>query len=461
MPNVLISLTKNKLKASVTVSKSTGKVLSQEFFTQTFELPDTVANDTKILDAQQFAGAISDAVAQLVLQSGKRLNPKKLSLVFLVEPQNDILKFVTVNKQNGDLEAQIITEITSKVTNVKIEDLYFTYSKVAPYVYQFEAIEKSHLDKFLEVSSLLQAELKAVVPWVMFLPRYTGGVDPAIYVSNAEGRQVVALSELGGIYYSASYTDEKPTAELEKLVHELSIYKRSTPINRIYSLDEFEFSLDPTYELAKIDLGEFSGKEEVRGFENHVVVNKVLQSDPMVLAGIENLLNLLPLPAVQPRNSKSLVYVGSAVGILLLVLGIGSGIYFYGGKVTHDKTNVNVLSESDSKLDPQPTPIPTPTPTPVPNLNKADLKFRIENGSGVAGAAGKAQTFVQGLGYSVNDIGNAVESDRPTTLIKIKTSKLAYKDLLIQDLKSNYELVVEDGLAETQEYDVLMTVGIK
>ncbi len=49
MPNVVISLSKNKLKASVVVSKNVGKVVSREIFTQVFELPNEVANDTRIL----------------------------------------------------------------------------------------------------------------------------------------------------------------------------------------------------------------------------------------------------------------------------------------------------------------------------------------------------------------------------------------------------------------------------
>lgn len=463
MPNVVISLSKNKLKASVILTKSIGKSFSRDVFTQVFELPDTVVNDTIILDATQFASAVSDVVLQLVEKSGKRFSPKKVSLTFLTEPQNEVLKFVTVNKQSGDTEAQVIAEVTSKLNQIKIEDLYFTYSKVAPFVYQFVGVEKSILDKYLEVSNLLQVELKGVFPWVMFLPKFTGGVDPAIYVSNSDGRQVVALSELGGIYYSSTFSDERSTAELEKMVHELSIYKRSTPINKIFSLDEFEFSLDPTYELAKINLGDMSENPEVRGFEHHLVADSIVESDPLIYTGVENLLNLLPLPVVERKNSKSLVYVGGGVALFLLMGGIFGGFYLFGGKIGSNNS-ANVLSNSDSKLE-VPTPTPTlettPTPVPTPVLVKFDFKIRVENGSGIPGAAGKAQGVLQGLGYTVPDIGNADESDRSTTLIKIKTSKLSYKDLLITDLKSSYELVVEDGLNETTEYDALMVVGQK
>ncbi len=461
MPNVVISLSKNKLKASVVVSKNVGKVVSREIFTQVFELPNEVANDTRILDSAQFASAVSDLVAQLVVASGNRVNPKKVALTFLTEPKDEILKFVTVNKTSGDTEAQVIAEINSKLTQTKIEDLYFTYSKVAPFVYQFVGVEKSLLDKYLEISNLLQVELRGVFPWVMFLPKYTGGVDPAIYVSNSDGRQVVALSELGGIYYSSAFNEERSTAELEQMVHELSIYKRSTPINKIFSLDEFEFTLDPTYELAKINLGDFSESPEIKGFENHLVVDSMLESDPQVFSGIENLLNLLPLPVVVNKKNTSLVYVGGGAALVVLLLGIFGGVYYFGGKITHNSNNANVLSESDSKVDADVTPTPTPTPVATPVLNRVDLKVRIENGSGIPGAAGKAQTKLQALGYTVPDIGNAVETDKPTTSIKIKTTKLSYKDLLIADLKSDYELVVEDGLNETTEYDVLMVVGQK
>ncbi len=94
-------------------------------------------------------------------------------------------------------------------------------------------------------------------------------------------------------------------------------------------------------------------------------------------------------------------------------------------------------------------------------LNKNDIKIRVENGSGIPGVAAKTQTVLQDLTYVVPEIGNSDGDNRKNTLIKIKKSKVDYKDLLIADLKTNYDLVVEDGLDESLTYDVLITVGAK
>ena len=71
----------------------------------------------------------------------------------------------------------------------------------------------------------------------------------------------------------------------------------------------------------------------------------------------------------------------------------------------------------------------------------------------------KLQTFLEGLGYKIFDIGNADESGRTTTLIKTKSDKAKYQAILAADLKDKFTTEVTSDLAEDSEYDVLIIVG--
>ena len=69
----------------------------------------------------------------------------------------------------------------------------------------------------------------------------------------------------------------------------------------------------------------------------------------------------------------------------------------------------------------QTTPAPSASPAAV-EIKRADLKVQVLNGSGVVGAAGKAKTFLEGLGYTDVKTGNA-DGDFAETEIEIKENK--------------------------------------
>src|SRR5260221_8216779 len=121
MSNLLVSLNENILKLSFSGA--------QGFKTKTLEIPKEVVNDSTILDVKLFSNALKQSITEIAQQkNGAALN-------FLIEPENVILKFILVNKRDGDLEEQILTEIKSKLKDINLEDLYFSYIKIAPFVY--------------------------------------------------------------------------------------------------------------------------------------------------------------------------------------------------------------------------------------------------------------------------------------------------------------------------------------
>lgn len=125
-----------------------------------------------------------------------------------------------------------------------------------------------------------------------------------------------------------------------------------------------------------------------------------------------------------------------------------------------------------SKIDTEnePTPIATispdveetSTPEPEASLKREDLKVQVLNGSGVAGAAGKAQGLLQDLGYVEVAVGNASSSNFTTTEISIKKEKNDYLDMLIDDLSDSYTVDEDTAtLSATSAYDVVVTLGSK
>lgn len=126
-----------------------------------------------------------------------------------------------------------------------------------------------------------------------------------------------------------------------------------------------------------------------------------------------------------------------------------------------------------SKLDKDeviPTPISSEAPeaesspeaTSAATLKRDILKIQVLNGSGVSGAAGKAKTYLEDLGYQDVDTGNASVSDLTETEISIKEEMEEYTSLLTSDLSEDYQVADSvKTLVTTSKYDVVITLGKK
>ena len=102
---------------------------------------------------------------------------------------------------------------------------------------------------------------------------------------------------------------------------------------------------------------------------------------------------------------------------------------------------------------------PEPTTAPVTEVKREDLKVQVLNGSGVSGAAAKAKTFLEGLGYVDVVAGNA-DGDFAQTEIEIKEAKSSASEMIKKDLETNYTLADTIGtLDSSSDYDVVITVG--
>jgi hypothetical protein len=323
----------------------------------------------------------------------------------------------------------------------------------------------------LETSNVIGIGLKSVIPWVLALPKYENINDPAIFVCKVDGNQVVALSELNGVFFAGTYQKEKTSKELESLVKDLSFYKRSTPIKCIFTLNYDSFSM-ADYETREINTPDFSSPDKVpEGFELNTIVNFLLDSDPDLLNNQLNVLNLLPLPVVESKTS-TMVIAGSVVGALVLLVGAYFGIRSLGnrnvsteGQMAQENSqdSTQVLSESSENANEQGSGSDVSQPDQNdPNLEvkKGNLKIRIENGAGVSGLAARTKEFLEEFGYTVLTIDTA-DSKVEETILNFKADVIGeYETLVTEDMKSAFpEIEVRQDLPEDSDYDLLIIAG--
>lgn len=151
-------------------------------------------------------------------------------------------------------------------------------------------------------------------------------------------------------------------------------------------------------------------------------------------------------------------YLYILVTVVLIFVLVGGGYFLYQNFLKDDgeagssqETVVPVEKGED---------LPTLTPTPEVELDRAELKIQILNGSGTPGMAGTAQEYLEGLGYQDIDTGNANAYDYEETVIAIKSDKDKYLDLITKDLTEEYTVADEtEELDEDSDFDVVITIG--
>src|SRR3989338_5836470 len=398
---------------------------------------------------------ITEELGQLLLDEFGP-DPTKLPLNFLISPADIRLNFLTIDKNAGGVELYDLAREKLVSKGLNIESFYFSYQKIAPFVYQLVAIKKEILDAYLQIVNEMGFELRSIVPWVLLLPKYISkSGEPAIFVLDNGEHKYLALSELGGIYHLGPLDQTKVSGELEELIQKLSVYQRNTPITNIYTFNIPDLKLSKKYNV------------KVIGFEDvHTLVENEV-TDEALLNSQVNLLNLLPRPEPEKRISP-LMYVGGVAAAALLVLGILWLAKVNGESVdqltqeTTETTSATITEVTESTESTVSVPVEeeqAEETTPV-ELNRAYLRIRVENGTNVGGLAGRTRDHLVEAGYEVVSIGDADESDHVTTVISFTPANAIYKDLLVSDLDELFgDIEVQENLNEELGYDVLIIAG--
>lgn len=446
MQDLIVSISENTLKVST--------IENGQFRGVSASISENVVKNHEIINTEEIVVAIRDLISTI---TKKGLG--SLGLNYVVEPQDVILRFITVNKNGGNLEDQLTLETRAKVKDLPLEEMYFGFLKIAPFVYQFVGIKKSLLETYIDIANKLGIGLRTVYPWILLLPKVVGVNEPAIFISKAADKQVVALSEFNGVFFSGVYEKEKSTQELQKLVTDLSIYKRSSPISKVYIYNTEGFSLDPKYEVLKIEIPN-SDLEEAKGYEMHLLVNQMAAKDSNAVFSKLNLLTHLPVPVIKHERSLVPVYVG---GVVLVVLFAGIfGIRLLNSNKEEKTTLAPIPQTSQEVLSQEVAKPQAEAPqqeAPKPERKKEDLKISVENGAGVSGMAAKTKEFLEKAGFKVDTIGNSDDPTRTNTLIQLKQPKAGYQDLLKDAMKDSFSIEVQTNLEDSSQFDAVIVVG--
>ena len=136
-----------------------------------------------------------------------------------------------------------------------------------------------------------------------------------------------------------------------------------------------------------------------------------------------------------------------------------------GGLITYF-SGISALSVSKASPSPVASSVPdtesTPAPEPKSDVDRSEVKLQVLNGSGVSGLAGKAKTYLEGLGYKDVTVGNASVSNLTETTIAVKKDKESLLDTVTSDLSKNYKVAADsETLPASSKYDFVITLGSK
>ena len=404
------------------------------------DLLPTAAAHSKIIDAQEFTKEFS---RMLTKNFGGKL--PKLPLYFILDPEVTQLFLLTSSKNLENEEEFFINQVKERLVDEQLDDLYFSYYKIAPFIYQFVGIRKVYMAVLMEVASTLGLEIGAILPLGLLLSKTNSDISSMFVLPKTNGHTVV-FSELTGVTFAEKLGGKVSTSELKELFWKLSVYN-----NKQGELDIYDFA----------KTGEALNTALESGFEEVDLAQAVIEKCPTLVDTQTNLLNILPLPQVEERKKVPVVVTATITSMLLvsavvvqLTVGFNNIL-----KLKLPEQRQSVLANQDQVVE-QPAQQPTEQ-QPKKEVKRTDLKIRVENGNGVAGSAGKLKEYLEGFGYTVVSVGNADETDYEKTLVNLPNSLVDYTDLLTNDLKTNYSVEIKGVDTVPNGYDILIIAGLK
>jgi len=456
--------------------KENGKLLEKSI-----PLDATVLNDSEIRNITEFTKILFNALYDM-----KGGGYKNIPIIFVIDPIKNHFRFIKSQKElNFDNQtSQIFTEL-----NLEPENYYFGVHKISPFVSQFIATKKIDIDSLVNIANELECELLGIFSYLPFISKFINHNGNLIIISSYLGNIIVALSEMGGIYFNNKYGSFKDAPSVKEMVDNLRIFRSSTQTNKIVS-----FNFENPEASAKLGIGEIEIPNEL-GYKNpiHNLASQIINED--YINSTYNLVNCY-FQKAKEKKKPSLVIVGAF--LFMLLPGVGGWAYnnyinpnFYNlviqnvlGDSTSDHDQIltrpapvlNKLPDSptsDTNLPPQTTTEPAepgsvllskptstlPTPTPIATDFKRDsIKVSVINSTGVTGLAKRNSQVLEVLGYKNITTGTSNEAVTGN-LVKIKPSMSKYQSQIQKDLVTFKELKIVETLPETSALDMVVVLG--
>lgn len=106
------------------------------------------------------------------------------------------------------------------------------------------------------------------------------------------------------------------------------------------------------------------------------------------------------------------------------------------------------------------TPSEAPSTPATPAIDKASLKIKVLNGSGVNGAASEAQKVLEEAGFKIAATGNARNFNYESSYVYYPSGKSAEANLVSESIKDKYSVTTEEN-SVADGYDALVVIGKK
>jgi len=441
------------------------------------DLAAGLVSDFEICDQKAFVSALRrflfDATPKIEVGA----------LVLGVPANKSFLKVVTLKDEIGDVSEAIVHKAVSNFPLTE-ENGYFSWQKKDGEI-QIAACQKNLIDNWLYIFKSAALKVLAIKPAPLALVNL---LDPLakvnlIVLANQDGYQLV-IGKKGLVYQveSGQFSEEfvKSTELLAEKINTLAAdFVKSNPalgVEKIFistpdntKLTKVLAKNNLTVENLPLPMGLTKEQEDYiipaalaiteSGDTKEGGINFPPQEQPMVVPAESQ--------ESQPSSSFPLKGVIAALALIIIIAVLafrffGWGLPFF-GKGQKEETGPTITIESPTQEATQSaaaTESAKATQSAVV-AKKEDFTIEILNGSGVQGVAAKTQTALRGKGWKVEKIGNADREDYATTQLRFKKSFEPLKNDLISDLKGSYQVEVGDNLADTEEFDVEIILGLK
>lgn len=471
---IYIYLSQHEIKLLALIKNLLGQY-QLSFFSKKHQT--NLLKDGKIENVDIVASAIKEAIDLAKPASIKEKN------ITLILPQSSFF-FERLTVPVDLSESATISFIKDKIRlelSVNGDEIFFDYFVAAQNDEKkilFFGISSSLIESLQETVSLLNLSLKSILPetvvyFQLFKKTINSQKKENIFYVNFEKENSFGYlyDNLGLLKKEKFLFGENFKEELKKII--LEYKNKETKINRIIlagSLSETIrqdlftkeigawtnpikkiitnfyqdylklFLIDKKDQFVFLDflpcIGGFIFQKEISNFS--LLKNKIIDQKAINLKTKDN-------------KKQELIFFISAFLISFIAISLFS--YFSPLEVFKKKK----LSSFPSL--PTPTPSLKITPTPKIFFNKASLKLKVLNGSGIAGKAGSIKEILKEKGYGEIITGNAENFNFEKTELQVKPSKKEAINLLKKDLADYVELKTIKNLEENSSADIILIIG--
>lgn len=160
-----------------------------------------------------------------------------------------------------------------------------------------------------------------------------------------------------------------------------------------------------------------------------------------------------PFPPLEDEPKKSFKW--PLIYFILFLAGMVAGFVVFDQLSQRTGGNPPI---SIGKASPTPTKEPTATPQP-PDFSKYSIM--LENGSGIAGVAAELQEQLEAADFTVEEIGNADNSNYEETVIQMKNgTNTEFLEALRAELEKTYVVAKDtEELPDNEEFDAVVIIG--